>query len=86
MEADRQQILDINKVKEFMVKSQTEALEKNGSWMSAIASAQLNGVDAFTNAVEELQSVTEADVADFMKRLMAQGNYRVVILDPEAAE
>ena len=51
-----------------------------------IASAQLNGVDAFTNAVEELQSVTEADVADFMKRLMAQGNYRVVILDPEAAE
>ena len=77
---------ELNKVKEFMVKSQTEALEKNGSWMSAIASAQLNGVDAFTGAVEELQSVTEADVADFMKRLMAKGNYRVVILDPEVAE
>ena len=77
---------EFNKVIEFMVKSQTEALEKNGSWVNAIASTQLNGVDAFTGAVEELKSITENDVKDFVKRLLSQGNYRVVILDPEAAE
>lgn len=77
---------EFNKVIEFMVKSQTEALEKNGSWVSAIASTQLNGVDTFTKAVEDLQSITPEDVKDFMARLLKQGNYRVVILDPEAAE
>ena len=77
---------EFNKVIEFMVKSQTEALEKNGSWVNAIAATQLNGVDAFTGAVEELKSITADDVKDFVKRLLAQGNYRVVILDPEVAE
>ena len=42
--------------------------------------------DAFTGAVEELKSITENDVKDFVKRLLSQGNYRVVILDPKAAE
>ncbi len=77
---------ELNKVKEFMVKSQTEAFEKNGSWISAIAQTQLNGIDAFNGSVEMLESITEEDVKDFMKRLLEQGNYRVVILDPEVAE
>ena len=74
---------ELNKVKEFMVKSQQEALEKNGSWTSAMAQTQLNGVDSFNGAIDELNAVTEQDVKDFMKRLLDQGNYRIVILDPE---
>ena len=74
---------ELNKVKEFMVKSQQEAFEKNGSWTSAMAQTQLNGVDSFNGAIDELNAVTEQDVKDFMKRLLDQGNYRVVILDPE---
>lgn len=77
---------ELNKVKEFMIKSQTEAFEKNGSWTSAITQTQLNGIDAFNGSVEMLESITEEDVKDLMKRLLEQGNYRVVILDPEVAE
>ena len=74
---------ELNKVKEFMIKSQQEALEKNGSWANAMAQTQLNGVDSFNGAIDELNAITEQDVKDFMKRLLEQGNYRVVILDPE---
>lgn len=74
---------ELNKVKEFMVKSQQEAFEKNGSWTSAMAQTQLDGVDTFNGSVEVISAINEQDVKDFMKRLLDQGNYRVVILDPE---
>lgn len=74
--------VEFNKVKEFMVKSQTEALEKNGSWLNGLAGVQINGVDTFNNAIETINSITVADVQNFMKEFNSQGNYRVVILDP----
>lgn len=74
--------VEFNKVKEFMVKSQTEALEKNGSWLNGLAGVQINGVDTFNNAIETINSITVADVQNFMKEFNTQGNYRVVILDP----
>ena len=74
--------VEFNKVKEFMVKSQTEALEKNNSWLNGLAGFQFNGVDTFNNAIATINSITVADVQNFMKELNKQGNYRVVILDP----
>ena len=50
-----------------------------------ISATALNGVDVFNGNVELLQSLTPADVQDFMKRINANGTYRIVILDPEAA-
>lgn len=75
---------ELNKVKEFMVKSATEALEKNESWLNEISGATMNGVDTFNDAVAAINAITVEDVQNFMKQLNAQGNYRVVILDPEA--
>lgn len=77
---------EFNKVKEFMVKSATENLEKNNNWCDAIAAYQLNGVDNFTHSVEVINALTEQDVKNFMTEFMKQNNYRVVILDPEVAE
>ena len=74
--------VEFNKVKEFMVKSQTEALEKNGSWLGGLVGFQLNNVDTFNKAIETINAITVADVQNFMKEFNAQGNYRVVILDP----
>ena len=73
---------ELNKVKEFMIKSATEAKEKNGSWLNGIAGFQLNGVDTFNEAIETINSITVEDVENFMKEFNAQGNYRVVVLDP----
>lgn len=76
---------ELAKAVEFEVKDATEAKEKNREWLGTMAGTALNGVDVFNGNVELLQSLTPADVQDFMKRVNANGTYRVVILDPEAA-
>lgn len=73
---------ELDKVKEYMVKSYKERKERNGGWLSAINSWLINGVDTFNGDVESISTITVDDVKNFMKALNAQGNYRVVILDP----
>ena len=75
---------ELDKVKEFMVKNYTEAKEKNGGWLNAVTGWTRNGVDTFNPSIETINSITVDDVKNFMKNLNNQGNYRVVILDPEA--
>lgn len=77
---------ELNKVKEFMIKSYHEALEQNDKWVNAISGVELNGVDVLTGADKVLEAITEDDVEAFMKQLMDQNNYRVIILDPEVAK
>lgn len=73
---------ELKAVKEFMVKSFTQGLEQNGSWLNAISGWTLNGVDTFTNAVAETNAITVNDIKTFAKELRNQKNYRVIILDP----
>ena len=73
---------ELNPIKEYMVKSFTESKEKNGAWLGAILGYQTNGVDTFNNNIETMNSITVQDVMNFMKALNAQGNYRVLTLDP----
>lgn len=76
---------EINTVIEFMVKSANEAKEKNGSWLNAISGWTVNGIDTFNGNVETLKSITIDDVQKFLTDLMAQGNYAIVVQDPEVA-
>lgn len=73
---------ELAKVKEFMVKSATEGLERNASWLSAMVGYNRLPVDTLTDAVDVINSITEDDVEAFMSQLMKQNNYRVYILDP----
>lgn len=75
---------ELAKAVEFEVKDAIESKEKNNAWLGTMAATALNGVDVFNGNVELLQSLTPADVQDFMKRLNGAGTYRVIILDPEA--
>ncbi len=74
---------ELDKVKEYMVKSYTEKAEQNGAWASYISQMALTGQNLFSNAIDEVNSITPADVQNFVKAMNAQGNYRVVILDPQ---
>lgn len=67
---------------EFMLKDNTESLRKNEDWASAMTATSLNGVPVFLKTAEALKTITPATVQDFMKEVLAQGNYRVIILDP----
>ena len=73
---------ELNPIKEYMVKSFVEAKEKNSPWLSAINGCVANGVDSFNGNVEVMNAITVQDVMDFMKAINAQGNYRVIVLDP----
>lgn len=73
---------ELDKVKEYLVKSYKERNEKNGGWLSGINGWLLNGVDTFNTAEASLNTITVDDVKNFMKDFNKQGNYRVVILDP----
>ncbi|MDE7406965.1 MAG: insulinase family protein, partial [Muribaculaceae bacterium] len=74
---------ELNKVKEFMIKSYTEGKERNGAWLNGITTFVLDGVDTFNGNIETIKAITPADVKKFMKTLNGQHNYRVIILDPE---
>ncbi len=74
---------ELNKVKEYMVKNYAELLEKNNSWASYITRWILTGQNMFSNAQEEVKAITPKDIQKFMKNMNKQGNYRVVILDPQ---
>lgn len=73
---------ELNAVKEFMVKSFTQSMEQNGGWLAAISGWSLDGVDTLTKSVEDVNSITVDDIKAFATQLRAQGNYRVVVLDP----
>ncbi|MDE5822703.1 MAG: insulinase family protein [Paramuribaculum sp.] len=70
------------KVIEFMVKSYTEAKEKNGSWLGAITGWCNDGIDTFNGNIESINSIKPADICSFMKDMLNQKNYRTIVLDP----
>lgn len=74
---------ELNKVKEYMVKNYAERMEQNGPWASYLNRWTLTGQNMISNAQEEVNSITPADIQKFMKDMNKQGNYRVVILDPQ---
>lgn len=57
-------------------------MEQNGGWLAAISGWSLDGVDTLTKSVEDVNSITVDDIKAFATQLRAQGNYRVVVLDP----
>ncbi|MDE7336240.1 MAG: insulinase family protein [Muribaculaceae bacterium] len=74
---------ELGKVKEFLVKSYAERAQQNSAWAGYIDNWTLTGSDNFSNAIEEVNSISPEAVKNFVKEMNAQGNYRVVILDPQ---
>lgn len=77
---------ELSAVKEFMVKDAVEKTELNHPWLSAMTATTLNGVDTFNGAPEIINSITVADVQNFVKGLLDQNNYRVIVVDPAPSE
>lgn len=74
---------ELAKVKEFMLKSQTENERKNGPWAGAMSGYSLRPVDTFICAKETITGITPSDIKAFIKELLKQNNYKVIVLDPE---
>ncbi|MDE6085419.1 MAG: insulinase family protein, partial [Muribaculaceae bacterium] len=77
---------EVSKAVEYMVKNANEGLELNRPWLNAITGTLINGVDTFNGQVETLNSITVDDIKNFMKHLNNSDTYRVIVLEPAAAE
>ena len=73
---------ELAKAKEFMNKQYAAMPEENSGWMNGILGVVINGVDSFNGASDSVNAITEADVTAFVREILAQNNYRVVVLDP----
>jgi len=76
---------ELDAVREYMIKNANEAKELNTGWLGGMQGWLLNNVDGFNTAVDDLNSITVADLQNFMKKLNGQKNYRVIYLEPDAA-
>ena len=74
---------ELKPVIEYMLKTNEEALKSNNEWAGSMSAASINGVNVFLGKEQGLKSITTKEVEDFMRQVLAQDNYRVVVLDPE---
>jgi zinc protease len=74
---------ELGKVKEFMLKSYAERINRNSALANYAARWTVTGVDYLNNAQAEVSAITPADIQQFMQKLNAADNYRVVLLNPE---
>lgn len=72
---------ELNPIKEYMLKTATENLEKNEEWSGSIAATSLNGVDTFNNQAKVINAITTQDVQNLVKEILNQKNYGVVLLE-----
>lgn len=74
---------ELKAVQEYLVKQYTENKEKNESWLSALTSNVISGgVDVFNGNIEAVSSLTVDDIHNYMKQLLDQNNYQIVLLQP----
>ena len=74
---------ELAKVKEYLAKSYKEQARKNAPWANAIANYNIYGYDTFLCAPQVIDNITTDKVKAFMKNLIDQNNYKVIVLDPQ---
>lgn len=74
---------EVDKVKEYMAKELKANTEKNSFWTNNLASTLLDGTDIVTDRAAVIDALTPQQVQDYMKALMAAGNYRAVTMSPK---
>lgn len=71
---------------EFMQKEAAESLRENSDWAGSMTATTLNGVQTFLKTEDTLKTITPAEVHKFMKAVLDQDQYRVIVLDPEGIQ
>ena len=77
---------DFNKVKEYMLKKETENLQQNAFWMRRLNTYYLLGLDYQSGYTEAVKAMTKADIQAFAKRLVEAGNVLNVTMNGIAAQ
>jgi zinc protease len=74
---------DLNKSRENIVKSRAEAMQTNSYWLNLLTIYHYYNFDSHTDYDSTIQAITVADIRDFMKKFLDQGNELEVVMSPE---
>jgi zinc protease len=77
---------DYIKIKEYMLKTDTQNRQENSFWMGRMRNYYLNGQDHLTGYADAVNAMTRDDIRDFARRLIDQGNRVNVTMDGVAAQ
>lgn len=77
---------DIEKNREFMLKSWQNSLEQNGAWMRYLQIKEESGLNYVADHEQAIRDLTNADVQALAKKLLADGNLVKVVMRPAKAE
>ena len=84
--AQRTDETELDKIKEFMVKTLAEQEHKNSYWCSEMTGHALLPSEVCTDSEALIQSITPQEISAFMQEVMKQGNYRVLVMMPESEQ
>ncbi len=65
---------DLQKVKEYLLRSHEESLKKNSYWMNQMAAYVLYGEENVAPYTETVNSITAADIQELARRIFKSGN------------
>jgi zinc protease len=73
--------VNLNKVKEYMLKKHTEDLRDNGYWLGVLSDYSFYGINRLTNYETIVSGVTVADIQKFTNELLSQNNNAEVVMN-----
>lgn len=74
---------DFSKVKEYMLKQQSERLKENSYWLGVLSTKYFYGEDTYSEYLDIVKSITAQDVQDFAKEFLSQGNEAIIVMLPQ---
>ena len=75
---------DLDKIKEYMLKSRTDALKENGSWLSWITGYLQAGLDTLHGFEDTVRQITPQNIATFLQDMLKQDNrIEITMTSPE---
>ncbi|MBO7371293.1 MAG: hypothetical protein J6U34_02180, partial [Bacteroidales bacterium] len=69
------------KVKEYLLKNYVENQRNNGYFSAVLQEYIESGIDDDTQYRQTVESITSADVAKAVKKLLKQGNFKTVVME-----
>ena len=75
---------DVEKHREYLLKSWKNNLEQNGGWMNIIGLKHDAGLDYLADYEQAVRTLTDADVQAMARKVLADGNRVRIMMRPEA--
>lgn len=71
---------------EYLAKTNEEGKKENDEWAGHMLATGINGVNVFMERGDVIPTITVEKVQNFIKQILDQNNFHLIILDPAAEE